>query len=348
MTPHSYMRADLATVRAYSPPASICQLDLGDNTNLWGTPPSVDAAIAEMTRGALARYPSANAQPLRIALAGYVGMPVECVVAGCGSDDILDSIMRAFAQPGDAVAIPDPSFSMASVFARVSGLRPVLVPLTASQSPDIEAMIESGARMLYLCTPNNPTGGITSLADIENVLRSFDGPVIVDEAYAEFSDVSAIPLLRTYENLIVTRTLSKAFGLAGLRIGYAICAPLLAAEIEKTRGPYKVNAVAERVGSAVVCNDVQWVMRIVAEVRESRDRLSRELRMRGYQSLDSSANFLLLPVKDSEALATRLAARGIAVRAFGDLTGIGDAIRVTVGPWPRMQALLDALDGTGA
>ncbi len=346
MIPHNYVRADLAAIMAYSPAASNCELDLSDNTNLWGTPPSVDAVMAQMIRGALARYPSSNAQALRIALAGYIGMPVECVVAGCGSDDILDSVMRAFLQPGDAVAIPDPSFSMASVFARVSGLRPLLVPLTPAQSPDIEAMIGSGARMLYLCTPNNPTGGVTSLADIENVLRSFNGPVIVDEAYAEFSEFTALPLLRSYENLIVTRTLSKAFGLAGLRIGYAVCAPLLAAEIEKTRGPYKVNAVAERVGASVVSNDRQWVARVVAEVRENRERLSRQLRQRGYEPLDSSANFLLLPVKDALTLANRLAERSIAVRAFGNLTGIGDAIRVTVGPWPMMQALLDALDGT--
>lgn len=348
MIPRNYVRADLAVIKAYSPAASMCELDFSDNTNLWGTPPSVDAAIAEMTRGVLSRYPSSNAQALRTALAGYVGMAAECVVAGCGSDDILDSIMRAFAQAGDAVAIPDPSFSMASVFARVSGLRPLLIPLTASQSPDIEAMVESGARMLYLCNPNNPTGGVTSLADIENVLRSFNGPVIVDEAYAEFSELTAIPLLRSYENLIVTRTLSKAFGLAGLRIGYAVCAPLLAAEIEKTRGPYKVNAVAERVGSAVVSNDGQWVARVVAEVRENRERLGRELRQRGYESLESSANFLLLPVKNAVALAKQLADRSIAVRAFDGLTGIGDAVRVTIGPWPMMQTVLDALDGTDA
>ncbi|MBA2688339.1 MAG: histidinol-phosphate aminotransferase family protein [Gemmatimonadaceae bacterium] len=345
MTPRNYVRADLAAIKAYSPAAPNCELDLSDNTNLWGTPPSVDAVIAEMTRGALARYPSSNAQAMRVALAGYIGMPVECVVAGCGSDDILDSIMRAFVQPGDAVAIPDPSFSMASVFARVSGLRPLLIPLTPAQSPDIEAMIGSGVRMLYLCTPNNPTGGVISLADIENVLGNFNGLVIVDEAYAEFSEFTAIPLLRSYENLIVTRTLSKAFGLAGLRIGYAVCAPLLAAEIEKTRGPYKVNAVAERVGASVVCNDRQWVARVVAEVRENRERLSRELRQRGYEPLDSSANFLLLPVKEALTLANRLAERSIAVRAFDNLTGIGDAIRVTVGPWPMMQAMLDALDG---
>lgn len=345
MRVQQFLREDISAMDPYSPAPLTCDLDLSDNTNLWGAPPSARTAIQELNEGTLSRYPASNARTLRVALAAYIGVAPEWIVTGCGSDDILDSAIRAFATCGDRIAIPDPSFSMVTAFARVNAVSPMLFPLTPAFSPDVEAMVGSGARLLYLCSPNNPTGGVLSIAAIEAVVRKFPGIVILDEAYTEFSGATAVSLLKAYDNLVITRTLSKAFGLAGLRIGFAVCSPMLAREIEKCRGPYKINAVAEAVGVAVLTNDMAWVAGRALDVQTSRDRLTKELKLLGYSPQDSQANFVLVPVNDAAELSATLCARGISVRAFRDLTGIGDAVRMTVGPWQAMQQLLDALAG---
>jgi histidinol-phosphate aminotransferase len=168
--------------------------------------------------------------------------------------------------------------------------------------------------------------------------------VILDEAYAEFMGDGWIARAPDAPNLLVTRTLSKAFGLAGLRIGYAAGAPALVAEVEKSRGPYKVSAIAERAAVAALREDGAWVTARVAEVRANRERLAAALRALGLAPLPSAANFLLVPVPHADHAARRMRAAGVAVRPFEDLRAVGDALRITVGPWPMMEAALAALE----
>jgi histidinol-phosphate/aromatic aminotransferase/cobyric acid decarboxylase-like protein len=145
-------------------------------------------------------------------------------------------------------------------------------------------------------------------------------------------------------NLLVTRTLSKAFGLAGLRIGYAAGHRALVAEVEKSRGPYKVSAVAERAAVAVLREDMTWVREHIAEVRANRSRFIVALAERGLAPVPSAANFVLVPVRGAASVASRMRELGVAVRPFEALRGIGDALRITIGPWPMMEAALRALE----
>ena len=329
----------------YSTPRERSEVDLSDNTNLWGAPPSALLSLRETAEETVTRYPAAYEPALREALADYAGVPVDMIVAGCGSDDVLDSAIRAFAEPGDFLCLPAPSFSMIPVFARTSGLIPIEVPLTARLDPDAAAMVETGAQITYLCSPNNPTGGAFSREAVERVAWGASGLVIIDQAYAEFGGDSFIDLVSAGRPVLVTRTLSKAFGLAGLRVGYGIGSPELVGEIMKARGPYKVNALAERAAIAAIENDQRWVADRAAEVVVNRVRFQQELALRGITSLPSAANFVLLPVKDCAAASERLRRQGIGVRALPALPGIGDALRIGIGPWDMMERCLDALGG---
>lgn len=343
-------RADYRDITLYAPERGPCAVDVSDNTNLWGMPPAALHTLGDASAAAVTRYPSLYARELREELATYLmtdrsGMSLDerWVVTGCGSDDVLDSAIRAFTRPGDSLAYIDPTFPMIPVFARMNGVVPVPVPLASGLRLDAEAMIRTGARIIYLCSPNNPTGVTLAREQLEIVVRHAPGVVILDEAYAEFAGESFVDLLAHSDRLLVTRTMSKAFGLAGLRIGYAAGAPALVAEVEKSRGPYKVNALAERAALAALREDAGWVQHRVRQAQVVRARLTRELEAMGLAPLESSANFVLVPVPGAERLAERMRAVGVATRAFGGLPGVGDALRITVGPWEMMEAVLSAL-----
>jgi histidinol-phosphate/aromatic aminotransferase/cobyric acid decarboxylase-like protein len=198
-----------------------------------------------------------------------------------------------------------------------------------------------------VCRPNNPTGTLYEGGDLARLANDVRGVLAIDEAYADYAGTDAIQLAMNSDNVVVVRTMSKAFGLAGMRIGFAIGPAPLVREIEKSRGPYKVGGLAESAALAALRHDDAWVRRHVAEVVENRDRLAEMLRVTGLSPLPSSANFLLVPVPapaTAAAWGAGLRAQGVAIRAFEDLPGVGDAIRVSVGPWPLMERFVNALD----
>ena len=339
-------RESYRDIALYSTPSGQCSVDLSDNTNLWGAPPAALRTLAAAPSEDVARYPSAYEPALATALADYVGVSPAMIACGCGSDDVLDSAIRAFAEPGEVLCLPEPTFSMISVFARANGLSPVSLPLTSSFEADVDAMLETGARIIYLCSPNNPTGGALPRRMVEQTVENAPGLVIIDQAYVEFGGDSYIDLASGGRPVLITRTMSKAFGLAGLRVGYGVGSPELIAEVLKARGPYKVNALAERAAIAALESDLGWVTDRVQDVIGNRSRFRAELAERGIASLESSANFVLVPVGDCAAVSRRLERAGIRVRALPGLAGIGDAIRIAIGPWDMMQRCLDALAAT--
>ncbi len=341
------MRAAYRDVALYVNEKPPCPVDLSDNTNLWGMPPAAAEAAA---RAAVAstRYPTVYAGALKRAIAEYLGVTPDMIVTGCGSDNVLDSAIRALAEPGDRFAHPDPTFPMAATFARMNALEPIGVPLTAGWDANAAAFLDTGARLTYLCSPNNPNGGAFSRDAVADVVAGAAGVVVIDEAYGEFADRYDIDLLARSDRLVIVRTLSKAFGLAGLRIGYAVGTPALVAEIEKSRGPYKVNVVAERAAVAALTEDLEWVSARIAEVRQNRRRFAAAAAAIGpYDPLPTDANFVLLRITEldlgSREVALRLRQRGIAVRPYTGLSGIGEAVRVTIGPWDLMEECLAAL-----
>jgi histidinol-phosphate aminotransferase len=232
---------------------------------------------------------------------------------------------------------------MIPIRARANGLVPAPVPVRADGDLDAEAMLATGARIMYLCTPNNPTGIAHSRVAIERVIANAPGIVILDEAYAEFADEVHTAWASREPGVFVTRTLSKSFGLAGLRIGFGVGRPELIAEVEKARGPYRVNAFADRAATAALENDRAWMAALASEVRTVRTRFTAALHAMGLSPLPSQGNFVCVPVGDSRAAATRLHAHGIAVRPFAAVPGIGDVLRIGLAPWPVLERVGTAL-----
>jgi histidinol-phosphate aminotransferase len=341
IAPDELSRPDFTLIPRYAADAG-AEVDLSDNTNQWGTPPAAAAALRAGID--VSRYPDMYGDSLKRAIAKKAGFGPDCVVTGNGSDDVLDCVIRAFASPGDSVAHPDPTFVMVPVFARINGIRPVPVPLATDFSMDADALLATNARIIYLCSPNNPTATPTSADTIRRIIAAARGLVIIDEAYAEFTGVPGfLAEAPALERVVVCRTLSKAYGLAGLRVGYGAASPKIIEIIEKSRGPFKLNMMAERAAVEALTSDDAWVDARVRDAVESRDRLAAELRALGLAPLTSAANFLLVPTPKAFAIAASLRGNGIAIRAFRNLTGIGDAFRMTAAPWPVMERALAAL-----
>ncbi len=337
-------------------PGAALPIDLSDNTNQWGVPPAAARALAAMSPATMARYPAAYAPALSEAIAASAGVTPDMVVTGCGSDHVLDCAFRALADPGSRLAHLDPTFVMVPSAARANSLQPVAMPWLAGGSTDApalavdeDALLAADAKIIYLCSPNNPTGTLVPPAVIERIAAGASGVVILDEAYAEFGGWSAVSMLRRAPRLIVMRTFSKAFGLAGLRIGYALAQPAIIREIAKARGPYALSAFAESAAVAALREDMDWVRENVGLAIEARERLAAALReIGGYRVYPSAANFVMtVPdvrrLPDVMTIAATLRSAGIAARTFSDLPGIGGALRITAAPWPVMSRLIDAL-----
>ncbi len=338
-------RATFHSIPLYTPSQghAPCRVDLSDNTNLFGIPPAAERILREPPASALSRYPQLYSTDLKAAIARYAGVTPEQVATGAGSDDVIDTVIRVFVDPGERLAYLAPTFTMVPLYAKVNALQAAPVPLRPDHDIDAEGLLATGAKVIYLCSPNNPTGTVASRAAIERVISGAPGLVLIDEAYAEFASDSLLDYARTCSNVLVMRTLSKAFGLAGLRVGYAVGNAALVAEVEKARGPFKVTSLAERAAIAVLDEDVPWMKARVAEARAIRERLRAELEAMGLRALPSDANFLLVPLPGAMQVAARMREREVNVRAFEDLTGLGDALRIGVGPWPMMEAALAAL-----
>lgn len=369
-----FPREDYAPLEPYAPDRRPVAVDLSDNTNRWGPHPAALAVLRNASPESLTRYPSVYADALKEVIAQKWDVPVDAVTTGCGSDDLLDSIFRAVSGGGGTVTYMDPTFSMIPIFARMNGLRARDVPWDEAQADpsrllaaddDPSADVSAGAAggpaapastdpsrspdAVYVCAPNNPTGLVPRSGWMEELMEAGgpDGPVIVlDEAYGEFAEESWVSRAPASRRLLVLRTLSKAFGLAGLRIGYAVGPPEVVAELEKSRGPYKVGRIDEDAAIRALRAPDDWIDGIVRETKENRARLRRELEDRGFEPLPSQANFIFLPVapRSTREVTAGLRERDVAVRPFPDVPGLGDGVRVTVGPWEMMERFLGALD----
>lgn len=348
-----FPRPDYRGLDLYTPDRRPVGTDLSDNTNLWGTHPEALEVVRGADLHALARYPYLYADDLRAAAGERFGVAPEEVATGCGSDDILDSLWRAVAEGGGVVRYAAPTFSMVEPLSLMNGR--VASPLAWSEALDDPLRLldggEAGAppAMVYVCRPNNPTGVQAPVEWVEALLAAVgeDGPVVLfDEAYADFAGETLVPRVLEHPRALVVRTLSKAFGLAGMRVGLGFGNAALIREVEKSRGPYKVSRLAEAAAVAALRDASGWVRRTVAEAIQVRERLAGALVERGVPPLPSRTNFLLFPVAEGSARDFALALReeDVALRPFPGCPDVGDALRVTVGPWPLMERFLAALD----
>jgi histidinol dehydrogenase len=340
------LRDAYRAIELYDPTRRAIAVDLSDNTNLFGASEAALRALREVSADAVTRYPPVFADELKEELAKLVGVDPGNITTGCGSDDVIDSALRAFCEPGDVVAYAAPTFSMVPLFVEMNALRSQAVPLGPGFQLDVDALVHARARATYVCTPNNPTGNVFERADIERLAQEMDGVLLLDEAYADFAESSMTVWAARSDRVISLRTLSKAHGLAGLRAGYAVGPATLIREIEKSRGPYKISATASAAALAVLRHDDGWVRDVARQVKENRARLFARLQETGLRVWPSEANFLLVRVPDSwsaKGFATALREEGVAVRAFPAIPEAGECFRVSIGPWSMLEHFLEAV-----
>ncbi|MFN8573617.1 MAG: histidinol-phosphate transaminase [Gemmatimonadaceae bacterium] len=336
-------RQSLKDVPTYDADSAPARFQLADNTNAFGSPPSLPRALADARSDVGTAYPSTYSADLRELLAEYVGVRPEQVVVGCGSTDLIDCALRAICEPNARVAFMYPTFVMVRPLIQCNALDPVAVPLGADFSLNVDALLKEQPDLVYLCSPNNPTGTTIPSQDVERVLDGWRGPVLLDEAYAEYAGTSLASRAPDYGRVVVLRTLSKAWGLAGFRVGYAVGARSLIRPMEQVRGPFRLSSLSERIAAAVLRSDRTWMEATVEQTREMRERMVGALNARGIFPPSSKANFLLVPVADAVAAAADLRRKGVAVRPFPGVPGVGDALRVTIGPWEAMQRIIETL-----
>lgn len=284
---------------------------------------------------------------LAAAIVSYLGVASDQLVIGAGADEVLDVIAKTFLDNGDAAVIATPTYSMYAIAARLLGAEVRAVPLGADFAPDLEGLLTAarGAKLLFYCNPNSPTGNLTAPDVFEHLVASAPCMVVVDEAYAEYAGWSAIPLLARYPNLIVVRTLSKAFAMAGLRLGYGVARPEVAALLNRVRPPNSVSALTARIGAAAL-RDPETMRQQVAAIVASRAPFAAGLAAAGARAYPSVTNFLLTnwgePARARDVY-ERLERRGLVVRNFADHPLIPGHLRVTVRTPEQNARLLDAL-----
>lgn len=321
-------------------PSRIVRLDL--NTVPWLNTDALAAAWRASSPEELAQYPGPEEGALRRAIARRLGLRPEMVGIGHGSDELLDLAVRALVPYGGSAVGLEPSFSMYPRILSAHGGRFVGVP--CRRRLPVDRLVRSPAEITLLASPNNPTGVAFSPRAIEQLLQRTERPLVLDEAYAEFAGRDALSLLADYPQLLILRTFSKAFGLPGLRVGYALGRPELLRRLDRLRGPYSVSTFSLRAARAA-WNAPEYCRDRVREARTERRWLLPRLRARGWPVAASSANFYLLgPVTSAAVLAGRLERAGLRVRRLPPCPSLpGEYLRVTLGTREQNQRLLAEL-----
>lgn len=313
---------------------------LNTNENPFPPSPRVMRAVREVDEEALRRYPNPTADAFRAAAAKLHGVAPDMVLAGNGSDDILTIATRTFIPPGGTLAYPEPTYSLYSVIAKLQDAKVVTVAWGPDFSLPIDALVATKADAIYLANPNAPTGTFVSPMAVSALADAFAGAVLVDEAYADFADDNCLALVRKHKNVIVSRTLSKGYGLAGLRFGYAVAQAGVVEELLKVKDSYNCDAVSIAAATAAI-EDQAYARNNWEYVRRERQRVSAELTQAGWDVLDSHANFVLATAPDGRGkdAYVGLKKQGILVRYF-DKPGLADKIRITIGTIQQNTALL--------
>ena len=341
----SLIRRSVQTLHAYVPgeqPRARRLVKLNTNENPYPPSPRVARALAKFDAEDLRRYPDPTCRGLRERVARLHGCAPDQVFVGNGSDEVLALCARAFVERGAEVGFFEPSYSLYPVLAAIEDVRTKPVRLTE----DFGWAMPAGYRasLFYLTQPNAPTSLPFPRAKVSAFCRAFRGVVLIDEAYADFADDTYLDLALRRPNVLVSRTLSKSYSLAGLRLGYAVGAAPLIAALHKIKDSYNVSRLSQLLGEAAL-DDQRWMRRNVRRVVATRTRTARALQARGWTVCDAATNFLWArpPARAAAEVFEALRAKGIFVRYFpGPLTGA--FLRITIGTDAQMTTLLRALD----
>jgi histidinol-phosphate aminotransferase len=331
----SLVREELKGLLPYQAPYYPSVLKLDANENPYPFPKDVmDKIYLETATAGFSRYPDPMAVKLRENLAGYTGVNPENIMVGNGSDELILDLMLTFGT-GAKFVVASPSFVMYGIQGQIASAVRLDVPRLSDFHLDVPALqkasVEPGVKLVIICTPNNPTGTATPRREIEAILANTDALVVVDEAYGEFGGESCIPLLNRYSNLIVLKTLSKAFGLAGLRVGYLLAGAPIINELLRVKQPFNINAFSQ-IAARLVIENLEPFRERVGTILQERDRLFSELSaVPGVETYPTEANFILFRTALPAAQVYQgLLERGVLVRSV-DSQSLPRFLRVSVG-----------------
>ena len=347
----SPVRPEIAQISGYTPgeqpDPSRPLIKLNTNENPFPPPTEVLEAIRSAADQSLRLYPEPSSLPIRQAAARAYGVDPQQVVAGNGSDDLLTMILRTFINPGQIVAAPAPTYSLYETLTKIQGGIFKTIPWPEDYSLPIEALTGTLAKVIFVVRPNAPTGHVVPLTDVVKLCRQCEGVVILDEAYADFADDNGLELLKTNDNLIITRTFSKSLSLAGLRVGLGFMDPQLAIQMHKVRDSYNLDRLSQA-GAVAALNNLGAFKTNITAICDQRQRLTAELENRGFTVLPSQANFILATVPQPGLTASQwlqnLREKGYLIRYFGDDPSLQDKIRISIGSKEEMDGLLTAVD----
>lgn len=343
----SYFRPSLNTVAGYipgeQPKPGTDIIKLNTNENPYPPSPAAIDVLRNLDSEWLRRYPNAYANEFRQAVSDVLAMPIDWVIAGNGSDELLSVIIRACTEPGRKVVYPMPTYVLYRTLTEMQPAEPVEIPYgTAYQLPIAELLAANGA-VTFIASPNSPSGHTVSIADLRELAANLSGVLVIDEAYVDFAEATALPLVKEFDNVIIVRTLSKGYSLAGLRLGFGIANPALLSGLFKVKDSYNIDAIACLVGAAAM-RDQAYKTECAEKVKASRAQLAIDLKQLGFQIWNSQTNFLLTQPSqgNAEQIYLALKERGILVRYFKQ-PGLEDKLRISIGTDEQNQRLIEAL-----
>jgi histidinol-phosphate aminotransferase len=340
-----FFRPNVHSMSGYVPgeqPQDRRYIKLNTNENPYPPSPKVIDALRAAADDMLRLYPDPLANMLRDRAAAVYGVARDNILVGNGSDELLGLVVRACVGPGDRVVFPHPTYSLYDTLVTVQEGETVHVPYPADFSLP-PGLAGAAGRVTLVCHPNSPSGTSITISDIAALAERVAGLLVVDEAYVDFADASALALVRQHGNVLILRTFSKSFSLAGMRIGLAFGAPAIIAELLKVKDSYNVTRLSI-VAATAALEDYAWMQQNVARIRSTRTRLIDELRKLGFSVLPSQANFVLArrPGQSVENVYLGLKERGILVRYFAT-PELRDALRISVGTDDEIDALVTEL-----
>ena len=337
----AWARPEIVALKPYASARS--EFKLGDKEMIL-----LDANENPFNNG-MNRYPDPLQLKLKKRLAEAKHLAIEQIFLGNGSDDVLNQLMIAFCTPGkDKAVLLPPTFGMYQVCANINGIETIEVPLTADFRLDITAInaVQSNAtKIIFIPSPNNPTGNCFALEDIKRIVEDFDGLVVVDEAYVEFAiDKSVISWIDKYPNLVVVQTFSKAQGLAGLRLGMAFAHPEIIGLMNKVKAPYNINVLTQKEVMRRL-EEQGLIQQQVHQIKQEKEQLLLEFKSIAFikKVFPSDANFFLVKMDDSKRRYNELIDRGIVVRDSSKNLNCANTLRITVGTPDENNALIIAL-----
>jgi histidinol-phosphate aminotransferase len=345
--PLKFVRPTISRMAGYSPgeqPAPGTRIiKLNTNENPFPPSPKVMEAIRSVLGEQLRRYPDPNARIFCEVSAKVLGIAPDMIITGNGSDDVLAFALMTFDAPGSVLAYPDPTYSLYPVLAELDEVKTAPVTWLDGWKLPVDALVATQASAIFLANPNAPSGTAVSPQEIESLVKRFDGLVLVDEAYVDFAEANCIDLVKRYENVVICRTLSKAYSLAGLRFGFGIAQKQVIVEMNKAKDSYPCDAISIAAATAALA-DQDYARKTWDHIKRERARLTDELTKLDWTVLPSQANFLFatVPAGKGKECYEYLKAKGILVRYF-DKLGQRDKVRISIGTTEQDDQLLAML-----